>query len=342
MGVARLHDDLRNLGIDTLVEAPEYYGASLALGGADVTLLALTNAYRALANGGVWSATRLRTDAALPPPRRVFGAAASFVVSDILSDRSARAATFGIDNALATRVWSAAKTGTSKDMRDNWCVGYTSRYTIGVWVGNFSGAPMHDVSGVTGAAPVYRDLVHFLHRAQPSSRPSPPRGIVAQQVTFEPPIEAPRRDYFLLGTATATIRAARGEDEIAGITPRIRYPAADTVIALDPDIPLAHQRVALVASPASTGLRWRIDDVELAESGARVLWSPTSGRHRLALTDAQGAALSTVSFEVRGHLTTPAPAAPRAGGGSSLGRPGGTAAAVHANAQAGATVGSSE
>ncbi len=92
--------------------------------------------------------------------------AASFIVTDILADRSARATTFGLENPLATRVWSAAKTGTSKDMRDNWCVGYTSRYTVGVWVGNFSGAPMHDVSGVTGAAPVWRDLVHFLHRAR--------------------------------------------------------------------------------------------------------------------------------------------------------------------------------
>ena len=107
----------------------------------------------------------MQPDARRPPrTRRVFGAAASFIVADILADRGARAATFGLDNALATRVWSAAKTGTTKDMRDNWCVGFTSRYTVGVWVGNFSGAPMHDVSGVTGAAPILRDLVHFLHR----------------------------------------------------------------------------------------------------------------------------------------------------------------------------------
>src|SRR4029450_10493318 len=93
---------------------------------------------------------------------------AAHVIGDILSDRSARAATFGIDNALATRVWSAAKTGTSKDMRDNWCIGYTSRYTVGVWVGNFSGAPMHDVSGVTGAAPSWRDLLHRSDATEPA------------------------------------------------------------------------------------------------------------------------------------------------------------------------------
>src|SRR6185436_20146260 len=86
VGVARVHDDLRNLGLDTLTEPSDYYGAALALGGGDVTLLALANAYRALANGGEWSATRLRPGAETAPSRRVFGAGASFIVSDILAD----------------------------------------------------------------------------------------------------------------------------------------------------------------------------------------------------------------------------------------------------------------
>ena len=78
-------------------------------------------------------------------------ARAAFIVGDILSDRGARARTFGLDNVLATRFWSAVKTGTSKDMRDNWCVGFQRRYTVGVWVGNADGAPMWDVSGVSAA-----------------------------------------------------------------------------------------------------------------------------------------------------------------------------------------------
>ncbi|MCC6194907.1 MAG: penicillin-binding protein 1C [Burkholderiales bacterium] len=296
LGVARLHDDLRNLGFATLTEDAEYYGTALALGGADVTLLALANAYRALANGGVYSEPRLRADAASAPTRRVFGPAASFVVADILSDRGARSPTFGLDNALATRVWSAAKTGTSKDMRDNWCIGFTSRYTVGVWVGNFSGAPMHDVSGVTGAAPVFRDLVHFLHRHTPSPRPAPPAGVVAQQVAFDPPLEAPRREWFLRGTMMSVVRT--GDDSQAAVTPRIRYPVPDGIIALDPDIPAAHQRVALIAFPAAPGLHWRIGEADLG-SGARVLWSPTRGRHRLVLAGADGGELSAVDFEVR-------------------------------------------
>src|SRR5690606_14687358 len=113
----------------------------------------------------------------------------------------ARAITFGLENPLATRVWSAVKTGTSKDMRDNWCVGFTSRYTVGVWVGNFSGAPMHDVSGVSGAAPIWRDLVHRLHRDTPSVRPAPPPDLVRAGVSFDPPVETARQEWFLSGTA---------------------------------------------------------------------------------------------------------------------------------------------
>ncbi|MCC7327547.1 MAG: penicillin-binding protein 1C [Burkholderiales bacterium] len=302
VGPDRFREALASLGFATLTESADHYGAALALGGAEVTLLALTNAYRTLANGGIHAPPRMRDQRAQVPARRLFGAQASFIIADILADRSARAATFGLDNPLATRVWSAVKTGTSKDMRDNWCVGFTSRYTVGVWVGNFSGAPMHDVSGVTGAAPVWRDIVHYLHRAQRSQPPAPPAGVVARTVSFAPAVERARREWFLPGTDAATMRgsARRASGDTDRLTPRIRYPAPDTVIALDPDIPAAHQRVAFVAAPARADLRWQVDGVELDEYGARVLWPPTSGKHQLVLRDARGEALAQVGFEVRG------------------------------------------
>jgi penicillin-binding protein 1C len=188
-------------------------------------------------------------------------------------------------------------------MRDNWCIGYTSRYTVGVWVGNFSGAPMHEVSGVTGAAPIWRDVVHFLHRAQRSSPPPAPAGLAVTEVRFDPPIESDRREWFVRGTAQALVRGngTRDGGDGALATPRIRYPAPDTIIALDPDIPVTHQRVAFTAEPMTPDLRWRIDDAELADRGPRALWAPTPGRHAVALVDAQGQVLSRVAFEVRGH-----------------------------------------
>jgi penicillin-binding protein 1C len=86
-------------------------------------------------------------------------------------------------------------------------------------------------------------------------------------------------------------------------TPRIRYPAAGTIIALDPDVPAGAQRVVFEASPTGEGLRWRLDGVELMPSDARgrADWAPASGRHTLTLEDSDGMPLSTVGFEVRGN-----------------------------------------
>jgi len=310
VGLDRFHDALRRLGLDTLTRDDEFYGAALALGDADVTLLSLTNAYRALANGGIVGATRFVPDARGSPAaeanqRRVFGAPASFVIADILSDRGARAPSFGLENPLATRVWSAAKTGTSKDMRDNWCLGFTSRYTVGVWVGNFSGAPMHDVSGVTGAAPIWREIVHRLHATEPSVQPAAPAGVSRISVWFDPAVEPERKEWFLRGTEMSVVESNASGANVAtyiAVTPRIRYPAADTVIALDPDVPAGAQRVVFEASPALPGLHWRLDGGSLSAGDARgrADWTPASGRHTLTLEDSDGMQLSTVSFEVRG------------------------------------------
>jgi penicillin-binding protein 1C len=304
VGIDRFHVVLRKVGFDTLTEPDEYYGAALALGGADVNLLALTNAYRTLANGGMYGPPRFfpTADTGAPQLRRVLGAQASFVVTDILADRGARAASFGLENPLATRVWSAAKTGTSKDMRDNWCIGYTSRYTVGVWVGNFSGAPMHDVSGVTGAAPIWRDLIHRLHATEPSIAPLAPAGMIEQRVAFEPAVEAEREEWFLPGTQTRIVAAAAGADAGSAVTPHIRYPAPDTIIALDPDIADDHQRVMFQASPVLPGMRWRIGDEVLADSRGHASWSPLPGTYTLFLENEDGQALSSVPFEVRGSI----------------------------------------
>lgn len=182
VGLERFQQTLHSFGMASVKHDGEYYGYGLALGGSDASLLALTNAYRALANGGVWSPAQLQIDRIAAEPVRVLSAAASFIVSDILADAAARASTFGLASALSTRSWAAVKTGTSKGMRDTWAIGYTDRYTVGIWVGNFSGAPMWDVSGVTGAAPIWREVIEHLHADQPSRTPGVPAGVVQREV----------------------------------------------------------------------------------------------------------------------------------------------------------------
>jgi penicillin-binding protein 1C len=154
------HKQLDALGF-SMRETGDYYGYSLALGSSDVSLLQLTNAYRTLANGGRWSPVNFAPGES-SPPKQILDELASFIVTDILADSNARARTFGIDSVLSTRFWSAVKTGTSKDMRDNWAIGFSERFTVGVWVGNASGSPMWNVSGTSGAAPIWAHVMNYL------------------------------------------------------------------------------------------------------------------------------------------------------------------------------------
>ncbi len=323
-----------------LKESGDYYGYSLALGSSEVSLLNLTNAYRTLANGGQVGEVKFASPSPLPTPAYVKGSQtspidplsrareragardvpesaidprAAFIVSDILADPLARARTFGTDSVLATRFWTAVKTGTSKDMRDNWAVGYSQRYTVGVWVGNASGAPMWDVSGTSGAAPIWAAVMNHLHRTQPSRAPTPPPGLMQSRVAFDG-LEAARTEWFIKGTeqnlfatdsgaARARIDwATDSKDPLkstfsAEIEPKIIAPTAGTVIALDPDIPSKAQRVSFKAE--GRNLRWRMEGKVVAR-GAQAQWLPWPGRHVVQLIDSNGKVLDEVKIEVRG------------------------------------------
>ncbi len=293
LGADRLVARLRMLGFDGLVEAGDFYGPALALGSADVSLWELVNAYRTIARQGDWSPLALTPGGKRGPRRRVLSAETAFLAAHILSDRDGRSATFGLENPLATPFWTAAKTGTSKDMRDNWCVGFSRRYTVGVWVGNFSGEPMHNVSGIAGAAPVWLDVMTWLHRAEPSPPPARPAGVVERTVRFPADIEPARAELFLAGTEPALATTV-----LAAAPARILAPAQGTIIAIDPDIPPSRQRLAFAAR-AGAGLRFLLDAADLGAADRHLLWQPVPGRHTLAIVDRDRLALDTITFEVR-------------------------------------------
>ncbi|MGE0383696.1 MAG: penicillin-binding protein 1C [Gammaproteobacteria bacterium] len=294
-GVEPFRDALSEFGYAGIERPGEFYGFALALGAPEVSLLEQVAAYRALALGGQVSTLRFLADAPPSKPRRVLSAAAAFVIADILSDRAARAVTFGLDSALDTPYWSAVKTGTSKNMRDNWCLGFSTRYTVAVWVGNFEGDPMRDVSGVTGAAPAWQAIMAALHAGVPPPPPVAPPGVAAVEVVFSPAIEAPRREWFLWGTQSGRIALAG-----AGAAGRIRSPAEGEVVALDPDIPEPRQRMPFAADGAPRGARFVLNGTALGGAGRHLLWRPEPGEHRLALVAVDGAELDAVRFTVRG------------------------------------------
>ena len=318
LGPDQFHQRLKESGFASLTESGDWYGYSLALGSADISLLMLANAYRTLANGGRWTALRTTPGKAAPPPpcqregcagvfsglpRPVFTPASSFLVGNILSDRTARATTFGLESWLTTPYWAAAKTGTSKDMRDNWCAGFSQRYTVAVWVGNASGSPMHDVSGISGAAPVWREVMDWLHRGDAqngrpkvdSQPPRAPKGVVHTKIRFAPASEPTREEWFIAGTEMPLIRAVSG----MGLA-RIAYPADGSIIALDPDIPPQRQRIPLRLSiPAEGAWIWRIDQQRVGKAEHGMRWLPQPGKHQLTLENERGEIMDSVAFEVR-------------------------------------------
>ena len=297
VGLDAFWQRLRNLGFSSLTEAPDFYGYALALGAADVNLWALTGAYRSLAQQGQVSLLRFTPGTAPATSLQVMAAAPSFMVGDMLSDRSARAVTFGLDNPLALPFWAAVKTGTSKDMRDNWCIGFSQRYTVGVWVGNIDGEPMQDVSGITGAAPAWGQVLQFLessHLHTGESGPPAPAGLVRERVHFDGISEPDRDEWFLPGTAMSTV------SYLADSSVRIIYPVNATLVALDPDIPAANQHMRFHAETRGQALEWWLDNRRLGK--ARDLeWAPEPGLHHLRLQDAAGHSLDSVEFTVRGH-----------------------------------------
>jgi len=302
VGIDPFLERLRVLGYQDIRQDANFYGYALALGSAEVSLWQQAQAYQALASDGMFRALTLTsgaaaTDIEAPRPRAVLAADASFVIGDILADPMARAITFGLDSQLKTPFWSAAKTGTSEDMRDNWCVGYSTRYTIAVWVGNFEGDSMRAVSGVSGAAPIWHELMLALQGAQGGSAPQPPATVEARQLRFSQQVEAGRREWFLRGaeagaaTVVAVPESAR---------PSIQSPANGMIIALDPDIPPAHQQVLLAANGAQHSMRLTLNDVPVGDAASAHLWAPKPGAYRLALLDATGRAVDRVYFTVRG------------------------------------------
>ncbi len=250
IGVQRLLDVAGAMGISSLAQDPAQYGLSLTLGGGEVTPLELTGAYAVLANEGrrVPPAAILKVERANgevlfeyqpPQPEQVLDPRVAFLISDILDDDAARAPAMGQSNPLALPFPAAAKTGTTNDFRDNWTVGYTPRLVVGVWTGNTDNSEMIDISGLTGAAPLWSDYVQAvygdgaLRTVLGNDRPE----------QFSPPQGLERRSLCNLGSVTegATDCSRDGEEWfLVDETPEAPTPApAEPQVAweeLDPAV----------------------------------------------------------------------------------------------------------
>lgn len=163
VGYEAFVDLLEAAGMETVRKKRSELGLSVILGGCGVTLEELVRTFSAFARGGRMARLRMQADADSLPETRLFSPEAAWLISDILSGIERP----DLPNMLidaTDRAKVAWKTGTSYGRRDAWSIGFTPRYTIGVWIGNFDGRGVPDLSGTTMAVPLLFDLFGALEQ----------------------------------------------------------------------------------------------------------------------------------------------------------------------------------
>jgi penicillin-binding protein 1C len=192
IGLQPLIDLLNNAGVSTLVRSD--IDLAVTLGGGEVRLLDLVQAYSIFANGGFRVEPSMILQVSTrdgetlyewQPPRlenRVLDERIAYIITHILSDPQARIPGFGRSSPMNIGRTAAAKTGTTTDFRDNWIVGYTPNLVTGVWVGNANNTPMIEVTGITGAGPIWNAFMRRVLRGQPELEFPRPEGILETEV----------------------------------------------------------------------------------------------------------------------------------------------------------------
>jgi penicillin-binding protein 1C len=337
-GAETLLPRFRELGLTTLNEDAAHYGLGLTIGNASVRLIELANAYACLARLGRFKPWTLRWSAQSPErnqeERRMLGENESWLIADILSDNQAREMAFGSWSVLRLPFKCAVKTGTSSTFRDNWTLGYTPEFTVGVWVGNFDNTPMQDVSGVTGAGPVFRDVMLHLHEKQPATWFARPAAITHARIDPRtgkrltpqtPPARVSREEFFITDKMPPVAQASDYDASGRAILPRdyatwvpsnanwlgdlvttagadakpvlrITNPIPGTVVILDPDIRNSGNRLLLQAA-GTTQPRWTCKTLELRNESPHTFAILKPGRHEIELRD-ESSGLSAKTFVI--------------------------------------------
>ncbi|MGA8478653.1 MAG: penicillin-binding protein 1C [Chthoniobacterales bacterium] len=318
-GPQALYETLQRAGITTLGHPAAYYGLGLTIGNGEVRLLELTNAFASLARLGIYRPFRLllrsqgESTEFIAPVQRIFDERAAYLLADMLSDNQARAATFGLNSYLSFDFPVACKTGTSSNYRDNWTVGFTPEWTVGVWVGNPDNSAMRGITGVTGAAPIFREIMLHLHEERGTSWYRTPAGIghcwidplTGREVSkdraraseeifaFRPPLARPE-DYDSANRvrlpAEYSAWLASNQNTSVPLLPsrahrlRILQPASGSFYFLDPDIPANDQRLVLSAE-SSGSLEWKSASLDCRVEGDKVTVMLQEGRHEIIVRD---------------------------------------------------------
>ena len=243
------------------------------------------------------------------------------LITDILSDTHARATEFGVNSALNLPFPAAVKTGTSSDFRDTWTVGFTKDYTVGVWVGNFSGKSMMPISGIMGAAPLWNRIIFHLHEKSEPTIFLPPSNMVQRPVCaisgLRPKSDCPSviTEYFYpenlteyedlsnnykVGNLPAEYNewlAKQSEFRLVDGQLKILFPQEDDYFLIDRGV--GEQKLEFkLANSAKKSVEWWLNGEKLAVNyGDSFFWKLTPGKWNLAVRS--GEMVEEVNFQVQ-------------------------------------------
>ncbi|NJM73036.1 MAG: penicillin-binding protein 1C [Scytonema sp. RU_4_4] len=320
VGVQTFLDRLHQLGFEHLTQSAEYYGLGLTLGSGEVSLWELARAYVTIVRQGQPTSIVTTLDSTTETNKSSHFSTTPVtwqLMTDMLSDRHARATAFGVDSVLSLPFSAAVKTGTSSNFRDTWTVGFTTDYTVATWVGNFDGDPMRQVSGVMGAAPLWNRIMLHLHEHQEPASFPPPEGMVQRPICATsglrptPDCSSVVQEYFYaqdLGNYESQNSFAKSSEydewlarqnqsSMSSDKLKIVSPHQDDVFLLYPDDETKQKLEFKLAGTTAAPVEWWLNGQRLpTNSSDSVFWTLRPGNWTLKVRSGEMSVM--VSFQV--------------------------------------------
>lgn len=316
-GVGKYFDLLMDLGFESHGKGPSEYGVAITLGSMSVSLYQMVRAYTVFPTLGYrvepYLIDSIRYESGKverfkpKEKRRILKEWSSYIIADILSDNSARLPAFDRDNPFNFKMWIGAKTGTSKNYKDNFALGFSDRYVFGVWVGNNDQSPMNDVSGITGAGVLFRNCVMSMSgNYQIGNPPALPDSLIRAEVCRSTGLAAgdacASTSYEYIYEKNALLKCYQCSNE-SGVTSRIcrmKVPDEGDMFVIDNAMSAERQCIELITEGENRSYAVILDEdtLKYENEEKRILWKLERGKHFIKLM-LNELVIDSVNFSVR-------------------------------------------
>ncbi len=289
-------------GFEHLKSTPKFYGPGLSLGSGGASLFQLTRAYASFISGGVLPIVELgknlNKSITYGTKQKLFSSQVAEEIKYILSDRNLRSKAFGKRSYLDFPYSIAIKTGTSKDYRNSWAIGFNEEYIVGAWVGNFSGEKTMDVSGSFGAGRIVQNTFRFL--VGKDRKPTLEYKLTTLRSICKISGKESNANCNSISLRIGSNRKILPCDGHGNLQSRFLSPSQGQIFLLHPGIELSKQEIPIriQGNLSNTKVVWNEKKKLVIPNSGEIRLPIVRGKHRLELIK-DGKIESTVNFEVQ-------------------------------------------